>query len=1523
MPRTIAGAAGEQADDLAGTAFVSPSTEDPGPEGAARRWSSIVLAVVLVIGCYLRFTGLNWDEGQYIHPDEGHMRNTISLISWPTDLSLYFDTHQSPLNVRTKGYQYSYGTLPLFLTRAAGEWLDQACDDSPRPLSRAVATLLVRSHISDCRPGAFTSVFNALVGRSLSALADLGTLVLIFCIGRRLYGNVPGLLAAGLGAVTAFMIQQAHFFTVDSMACFFTMFVALFSVRAAQAGRWTDFALAGLGVGLAAACKVSAATSALLVALAGVSLLTLRTRPGSVAHLSAGRIASSPWPLFLQLCLAGLLSLIAFRVAQPYAFEGPGILGIRPSPEWFGRLSEIRAEQSGQVDLPSGRQWAGRLPIVFPWVNIVVWGMGLPLGIAAWAGWAATGVELVLGANRRRQHMVIWGWATILFLYQATRWVKTMRAFLPLYPLLLLFAAYWMVRIARSQPAWRRWIGIGLSGVAVLGAALWGLAFFTVYLRPHPRLAASRWIYNHVPAGVTVANEHWDWGLPLRIDGHDPFGGMYRGIEMQNYNEDTQEKRQQLSAWLDEADWIFLASNRLYGSIPRLPARYPLTIAYYRALFAEELGFELEADFTSYPALGPFVFPDQENPFDLVEADFVAQRNPIVVHLPPAEEAFSVYDHPRVLLFRKTERYSTELVRRVLDGIELDRAQHGLTPREATAAPRLLQFDEETWADQRSGGAWSEMFNRDGLLNRYPGLAAVAWWLVVTALGLLAFPLLFVALPGLRDRGYGFARVLGLLLIAYLSWLAAGLRVFPNTRVSILRMVAFLALVGLGIGWLKRIELKAFLRREWRVLLLIEVLFALLFAFWVGVRCLQPDLWHPVVGGEKPMDFAYLNAVMKSTWFPPYNPWLSGTWINYYYFGFVIVGTLAKLMGTVPAVAYNLAVPIIFALTGVGAFSVAYNACGTDRRRALLAGVSALVMVVLLGNLGVVHLIRSKLVALGGVSFPSTIPGFPNTVSFFRGLWRVAVEGATLGVRTESWYWHPTRIIPSDAGNPVAEFPAFTFLYADLHAHMVAFPLALFAIALALYWARQARPNWGSILLGGLVIGALRPTNTWDYPTYLVLGLVSLGIGAWQARPQAGIGTGQADLEVAVGTRRAPRPRSQAVWIKSFVLLAVALTALTVVLYLPYDRHYVAGYSSFQLWEGGNTPVDLYLWIHAILLFPIVTRMVIEATNLAGRSGGLRLKLVLAIVGALALGVALSTQGYPVALVTIPVACLAGVLFLAPTSEDPRGGEGDRRFLWLAVGTAMVLSLAVEVVVLSGDIGRMNTVFKFYLQVWMLLSVAAAVSLQWLWARRWRTNLRELWWGVMAALVLGGGLFLPFGIRARAVDRMAPGTGLTLDGMAFAERAVITDGPDGAMQEIPLAGDYHALKWMQETIEGSPVILEGLGRREYLWANRVSIYTGLPAVAGWRWHQAQQRAGVGGELVSWRRADVNTFYTTTDLDRAEAILSDYDVGYVYVGPYERAYYDQGGLEKFARMVERQLLRVVYDSRDVTIYRVVD
>ena len=700
----------------------------------------------------------------------------------------------------------------------------------------------------------------------------------------------------------------------------------------------------------------------------------------------------------------------------------------------------------------------------------------------------------------------------------------------------------------------------------------------------------------------TLANEHWDDPIPLRVDGRDGFS-QYHGLEMANYNEDTPDKLTQLAGWLGQADYIFLTSNRLYASIPRQPLRYPLTTEYYRLLFSGQLGFKLVASFESYPTLGPFTFPDQEttqamglwpDPTRCPQAGVPQCHGLINVPFPPAEEAFSVYDHPRVLIFQKTPEFSAQDVLQKLSSVSLRDALPGLSPKAETAAPNGLMLDQPVWAAQQQTGTWSDLFDRNGLLNQAPLVGAIVWYLVVALLGALAFPIVFAIAPGLRDRGYGVSRAAGLLLVSFVIWFAASYRIVPFERWSIAVTILGLAIVSGWLAWRQRAALRSFWSDSRRFILIEELVFLGAFALFLFIRLGNPDLWHPVTGGEKPMDFAYLNAVIKSQYFPPYDPWFAGGQITYYYYGFVLIAALIKLLGVMPEVAYNFAIPTLFAMTALGAYCVAFNLVSARERqprepqpngprsivgKPVVVGLIAALFVAAIGNLGEVQVISEQISQqiVGPTTFNSSLPGVKWAYDTILGLGKMIFQGAQLNFRPEWWYFTPTRLIPASPGEagPIAEFPFFTFLYADLHAHMIDMPLTLLALALALSWVRKIpRRTWagiGSIVLGGLVVGSLRATNTWDYPTYLAIGGAALLLGTFAAERFDQFDT----------------------WVR-LAIRGIAFVGLSLIFWIPFSSHYATAYSSAEMWNGSVTPLWAYLNVHLLFLFPVVTFMVVE-----------------------------------------------------------------------------------------------------------------------------------------------------------------------------------------------------------------------------------------------------------------------------------------------------------------------------------------
>lgn len=1030
-----------------------------------------------------------------------------------------------------------------------------------------------------------------------------------------------------------------------------------------------------------------------------------------------------------------------------------------------------------------------------------------------------------------------------------------------------------------------------------------------------------------VSGASPVHETSWDDGLPLRMDGYDAYGGIYQGsLNFEMYWDDNQEKLERFIGNLDSGDYVFITSNRQWATTTRVPERYPLTTAFYRALigcpaekdviwcynvaepgmFQGQMGYELVKTFTSYPE----IFGHQIN------TQF-------------AEEAFTVYDAPKVLIFKKTDAYNTSNVRAILEKVDLSKVVR-ITPRQASNYPGDLMLPAERLSWQRVSGTWSELFSYNWPQNAAPLLGLLLWYLTIGILGLFTWPILRLLLPGLSDKGYPLSRLAGLLFLAWFAWMVGSLG-GEYSRGTIAAGYGLIVLLGAAAFWKQKDAIAAEWRGNRRYFLLVEILFLAFFLIDFGIRLGNPDLWHPGRGGERPMDFSYLNAILKSTAFPPYDPWYAGGYINYYYWGFVLVGTPIKLLGIVPSIAYNFVLPTLFAMLGLGGFSVAWNLVTGIRQVSgqetgensrlqpksgeffslqLLSGLAAGAGLVLVGNLGTVRLVYQslqKMIVPNAVMEDPSVSVFQHLAWALQGLGKI-LTGDSLPIGWGEWYWAPSRVMP--VGDlAITEFPLFTFIYSDLHAHMIALPLTVLVIAWALstLLARNL-PRWqwlATLAFGGLVIGALRPTNTWDFPTYLALGALVAGYSAFHY------------VDIGDAPRFGLSPLIQRILLALGVMGLLALFAL--LFYEPFARWYGLGYSSAELWKNEKTPIWSYLTHWGLFLFVIVSWMAWETRQWMAQtpvSALAKLKpytLLLEIALALLVVITLLLQfvlDVRVAWLAFPLAAWALLLMLRPGQPD------TKRIVLFMVGTGLVLTLVVEFVVLVGDIGRMNTVFKFYLQVWVLFAVSAAAGFGWLLEEfdQWSDNWRTFWYTTASLLFAGALLYLFTGTMDKLRDRISAETPFTFDSMEYMRYSTYWD-----QQEMTLNEDYEAIRWMQENIKGTPVIVEA-NTPEYRWGTRYTIYTGLPGVLGWNWHQRQQRALFPSNWVTDRVDAVRFFYDTSSGDYAREFLSKYNVEYIIVGQLEQIYHPEG-IEKFERF-NGVLWNKIYENGQTAIYEVI-
>lgn len=888
-------------------------------------------------------------------------------------------------------------------------------------------------------------------------------------------------------------------------------------------------------------------------------------------------------------------------------------------------------------------------------------------------------------------------------------------------------------------------------------------------------------------------------------------------------------------------------------------------------------------------------------------------------------------------------------------------------------------------------------------------LAAFRWWAVLIFLGFSAFPLAHHLLKGLPDRGYAFTKMLGILIVSYFFWLFGTIGFLRNTLGGILLAIIILVILSIWISRRARkseiddegpreIPAWVWFRSNWRYVLSVEILFVIAFIFWVWVRSQNPA----IAATEKPMEFAFLNSASRSPTYPPLDPWLSGFAISYYYFGYVMTSVITRLASVPEQIGFNLAVAWLAAGTSIGAFGIVYNLIKADKDslkiRAAIFGLVAAVAIPIAGNMEILlEVFHANDIGSDGMWAWLDV----------RDLNGPAEMAETPRYETSQWWWwRSSRVIheyhlsgrPEEGLEPIAEFPAFSFILGDLHPHVLALPFAFLGLAFVLsWWLRPDRPNidvkkWfqgdlrnqfgdltadnkSFLLFTAIILGALSFLNTWDVLIYLFLIIGAFVLAQWRANG-----------------------RWSTVILRQAISLGAILAILAIILYLPFYLGFRSQAGPPFLLPMAMRPTRL---IHFLIIFgmPMISILILIVTLLVWfakqkRQPGQKKVWTIGLisVAGLLLGlfllmlflgwiIAISPEGasrvqtlsdelglglasisndasltsrmgwgtnalirltpeFLIARLTNPSLILLLAFLIAAVTyllvsllNRPDQSESEELdsidnsleglkdkpteietgslskitskslpLVLLLIGTASLLILGPEFVYLRDNFGqRINTIFKFYYQAWLLFGLAAIYGLDFL-LRRFRMSgiLATSLYGVALLVAL---LFPYYAIQSRAIEYRGPTNSpdrlrATLDGLEY----IRNGNPD----------EYEALQWLRQNIDGAPVIVEAVGG-QYSAYGRVSATTGLPTLLGWAGHEYQWRGST--PEPGQREPVVDSIYGDNSWAETANFLDRYDVNLVYYGPLERSTYNPRAGDKF-----NQNLDVAYQNNGVTIYR---
>ncbi|MEA2056887.1 MAG: DUF2298 domain-containing protein [Patescibacteria group bacterium] len=654
----------------------------------------------------------------------------------------------------------------------------------------------------------------------------------------------------------------------------------------------------------------------------------------------------------------------------------------------------------------------------------------------------------------------------------------------------------------------------------------------------------------------------------------------------------------------------------------------------------------------------------------------------------------------------------------------------------------------------------------------------ISCWFLISLWQFAALPWLYYLFKNhLIDLGWAFGRVLTWLLLGSSVWFLAHLGLPVNKPWFIYTLFLLLSAYSFYFILHHKKELIIFFKKKKKLIITEEIIFFSLFVFLSIVRGHNPEI-H---GLEKFMDVGFMNSYLRSPTLPLEDMWLAGEKVNYYTFGHFLGAIVAHYWSLTTDYAYNLILGLIMGLVGSQTFSLVVNFVQslfekTKKKKR-----------------------NNQLVQVGLLAtFLASFAGNGHTIWYL--FKNVGFSG----------YWYPdaTRFIE----RTIHEFPSYSFIVSDLHAHVWSMPLVLLLLVMIFVWLKTMVKNYDlkfknfkdfitqpfiySALLLGFLFGLIMSTSTWDLLIYSsllgVLGLVLLVVDRqfwWPLFFSA--------LAVLVALLISASP-----WLLNFVSIS-------------QGPRFAQEHSPF--WQL------LVLWGPHVLL-------------------------------------ALMSLFFSVS--------------LFKNEEDPKKNYSVLLIVSLVL-TALLLLVLPEIVYLK-DIypnhPRANTMFKLTFQAFIMMNLVIAwffgIILQ---KDKFEKSLNIFLKFLLAFFIMAVGMFPYFGYRD------------------FYHKLKTYKGLNGvSWVEDKYYSDYQALRWLRENVEGRPVIVEAVGE-SYTDFARISTYTGLPTIVGWRVHEWLWRGGF--DIPSTRTGEVNSIYNEPRSKTTAAILKKYQVKYIFIGSKERETYE--------------------------------